>query len=749
MDIRLFNIKNLFKQEETFSWYFVLIYALIIAIPFNHKEAFSIYDPDLVWSKYILATLAVIGAYFLVKNFKSYAKDPFFVFFVSFAGFQILSLLQSGDITSSLRLIGFQLAVAFTYIPVRNFIYERKNGLKDLLLIYMLVFIPVLAFLAVQIYLQTNYKVAIGGVWPVPAYPTRYGATFWDINHFGAFCSALILILIGFLFQKGIGRKTKILAGSVLVAGLISLSLTGSRSSAIGFVFGLVTIVILYFNRFKVKIKSGSQFGLSLFAVIGGVAGFLYLLSATADSLKASLLYRSISFFSHLFLLKVGIIVGIQNFLLGIGANSFHAYFGNTEWADIYYYIDRAAMDLKLPLHNLWLEVLAETGLVSLAVFLLFWAVLLVGLYRVYRSENDYISLGLIGALTSFLIAGFMYSYKSEFFWLFVLIAAAHVSQFYFRKSKSNVLMSIKHVLCPENCDIVRISLIGLSVFILLVPTIFLTHPLNKSEIMMFNIGFEPNIITSLYMDLLLLFKYIIGNYTYAGRVLSFIFYSGSVALSFLILKRYLGGFYSLIITSLLFGIANIFEPNLIVSIKFYVVFVMLAIVGIFIFLLSLINRNVVMLDIPRKIVGVPLVILLLVMMITGLALNNGYFAKSYNTDLTFLSELAYNRRLMDKSLIQVSDDIDLEFVYYFSDEVVKKDNSLHSQETDVMPAERVDFTFYPKNLFIFTDGKKPDIYRLVEGLRGNERIEFTELEQGDYNILQLELKPKPADQLQ
>lgn len=750
MDIRHFNIKDIFKsKEDQFKWYFGLIYLLILVIPFNHKEAFSIYDPDLVWSKFVLIAIAALGCYFFIRNFKKYIKDPFFLFFIILVGFQVLSLLQTRDVVSSLRLIAFQTAIAFAYIPVRNFIFERKNGLSDLINLYGIIFIPVFVFLIVQIYLQNNYEVAIGGIWPVPGYPTRYGSTFWDINHFGAFCSALSLILIGILLKRGDTLKSKLFPTLILVFTLTSLYLTSSRSSMLGFAAGIAVLGVIYAINLKIKVGSKSQYSLYYFSAVGAVLGFLGVLYLLADSLKASLLYRSVSFFSHLFLLKVGIIIGIQNFMLGIGANSFHAYFRHTEWANVYYYIDRAALDLKLPLHNLWLEVLAETGLVSFIFFVSFWVLLLIGLYRVYKSQKDYIALGLISAITSFLVAGIMYSYKSEFFWMFVLISSAYVSKFYFNKANINLLTSIKNVVCPKNCDVGKILLMCLSLFSLLLPIIFMTHPMSRGEVNMFTRGFESNLISDQYTQLLILFKYIIGNYTYTGRALSLVFYFGSISLLFLVMKRYFGAFYSLVFTSLIISIANILEPNLIVSVKFYVAFIVLAAAGFFVLIATYLNRNSFVFKLPKVISKNILIAISSVIIILGLISNNIYFKNAYDVDLTFLLELAYNRRLMDKSLIQVSDDIDLQSVYYFSDEVQRTEKGFINVEGDVMPAQGVELTFYEKNLFIYTEASRGNINSMVSGLRESPLVDIIDLKQGNYNILLIEKKSAPLVQLQ
>lgn len=746
MGFILTKFKNLFRKEDTTKWYFTFIYLIILLIPLNHKEAFSVIDPDLVFTKYLLTVIAFIGVSIFAKSFKTYIKDPFFLFLLSFVFFQALSLFQSQDITSSLRFIAFQIAITFSYIPVREFLAKRKEGLRDLTFLYALGFIPIFLFLLLQVYLQTNHGKAIGGVWPVPGYPTRYGATFWDVNHFGAFSAALILILAGYVLSKKVGLFERIFVGIIIIAALVALFLTGSRSSGIGFLSGLVVFIILYFKSSSFSFVKNFDFRIQFLSVVAAIFLPLFLVFQLAEPIKQSLLYRSVSFFSHLFLLKVGIIVGLQNFLFGIGVNSFHAYFRQTEWADVYYYIDRAALDLKLPLHNLWLEVLAETGVVSFILFVGFWVLLLAGLYRLLQKNRDILALGFLSGLVVFLVGGFMYSYKSEFFWFFVLIASAYVSSNFFAEVRAAKIKSqIKKILCNGECDLTKLFLFILSFGVLLLPTIFITHPLSSSELSLFYGGYESSLIVDKYSDLLMLFRYVIGNYTYSGRLVSVLFYFGSISLLFLVVNRYVNKFLAFVIVAFVFGIANILEPNLVVSIKYYLAFVILAVVCLFLFVTSFVrNSDEYLLNLSKisRNKQVLVICLLLITLTVGVYRSSVYFEKSNSEDLTFLLELSYNRGLMDKALIQVTNKIDLNLAYYFADQIQYNESTgvFKIQEGTVVGISGLDLENFNKNLFIYHD-KDDDVANFINTLTQDERLEVTHLRQGGFNVVLVEVK--------
>src|SRR3990167_4948779 len=184
-----------------------LIYILVFLIPLNHKETFSVIQPDLVWPRFIFILISFLGFYVMARNYEKYAKDPIFVMMSIFVFLQGVSVLISGDRISTLELLAFYIVVLFAYLAIKDWMNYKKGDISGLIQFYLGTYGLVLVFLVYQIYLQENFHVATGGVWPVPGYPTRYGATFWDVNHFGAYLSSFIFLIAGYFLTVIRGKE--------------------------------------------------------------------------------------------------------------------------------------------------------------------------------------------------------------------------------------------------------------------------------------------------------------------------------------------------------------------------------------------------------------------------------------------------------------------------------------------------------------------------------------------------------------
>ncbi len=626
-----------------------LIYLLVISIPFTHKEMFSIFDPDLVISKFILVLVSLFGVFYFIKNYKDLVKDKLFVFLFTIVLFQVLSLIQSKDVMNSARMIAFQVAVVFSYPTFKFYIDEQKGSIKKLIDIYKYTFLFVFAFLIYQMYLQETKGIATGGVWPVPGYPTRYGSVFWDVNHFAAYLSSLFFVVLSSLLS-GKKKAEKYIDSILIVLILISLYFTSSRSATIGFGFGLVSFLAIYVGIYrKIKFKIGT------FSWIGIATAFVTLPLVTLylfqDVIRQSFLYRSVSFFSHLFLMKVGINVGLENFLFGIGTNSFHAYFHTSKWANAYYYIDKAALSYKLPLHNLWLEVFAETGVFSLICFILFWALLLYMLYRSVSAKTpNLISIGFFAGIISFLVGGVMYSYKSEFFWIYVVIACAYVT-YHFK----NIDLKLPSFSLSSFYSFLIYSFIGLS---FLLPLFYMMSPVTYDEMLI--IYSEKNYV------LFDLFRYIFGNFSFTGRIFSLIFYFGSTILLFGIFKKFNTSQRTLISTAIVLNLINVFVPGVYISTKWFVCFVVLVILS---FVVKFIKFKV----------GINNALVYFIVLVASfssalISANLYHKSNSHNYDLAFLSELASNRMLFENASVWIDSSVDLPLVGFYCDVFEKKD---------------------------------------------------------------------------
>lgn len=642
-----------------------LIYLLVISIPFTHKEMFSFFDPDLVISKFVLVLVSLFGVFYFIKNYSLYLKDKLFVFLSLIVLFQLLSFLQSRDIMNSIRMIFFQGAILFSYPTFKEYIISEKGSILRLVNVYKYTFLFVFAFLIYQMYLQETFGIATGGVWPVPGYPTRYGSVFWDVNHFAAYLSSLFFIVLASLLATK-KRAEKYFDFVLIILIGISLYFTSSRSATIGFAFGLLSFIYIYIGIYK---KIRFKFGTFTWAgiAIAFVTLPLSILYLFQDVIRQSFLYRSVSFFSHLFLMKVGINVGLENFLFGIGTNSFHAYFHTSKWANAYYYIDKAALSYKLPLHNLWLEVFAETGVVSLICFILFWALLLYMLYRSVSAKTlNLTSVGFFSGIISFLVGGVMYSYKSEFFWIYVVIACAYVT-YHFKNGQlcNKIDLKLPSFSVSSLYSFLIYSFIGLS---FLLPLFYMMSPVTYDEMLI--IYSEKNYV------LFDLFRYIFGNFSFTGRIFSLIFYSGSTILLFGIFKKFNTSQRTLISTAIVLNLINVFVPGVYISTKWLVCFAVLVILSFFI-------RYI------KFKVGINNALVYFIMLVASfssalISANLYHKSNSHNYDLAFLSELASNRMLFENASVWIDSSVDLPLVGFYCDVFEKQDSKYYLRTCDI-----------------------------------------------------------------
>ncbi len=245
---------RLFHKSSKIDFQDFLVVALILLIPLTHKEMFSFYDQDLVLSKWILVITSAIGFFYFIKHYKEFGKDVFYIFLSSILFGQLFSLFHTLDAVSTWRMIFFQSAITFSYPFFRK--YTDKKGFDLIIKTYLVSALLVFAFFLYQVFLKTFFHKLTGGIWPVPGYPTRFGSTFWDINHYAAYLSSLIFLFLGYFFQKknqlSKPHNWNILKYALIIAvacALIGLNFTDSRSGSLGFIAGAILFGEFYFSR--------------------------------------------------------------------------------------------------------------------------------------------------------------------------------------------------------------------------------------------------------------------------------------------------------------------------------------------------------------------------------------------------------------------------------------------------------------------------------------------------------------------
>ncbi|HBY10097.1 hypothetical protein A2473_01120 [candidate division WWE3 bacterium RIFOXYC2_FULL_42_13] len=428
------------------------VYVLILLSVLLHKELFSFYRWDLMPIRaFMLAILAafltrVVMWVIKERSFKllfSKLKDPLVVSFVLLWLVRLISLVNSKNIQSSIFLLGFFTTsvamVLLVYFSYRN----RPHQILKYLRFYIYTAFVLTLFGWFQVWLYQTKGVIVGALWNIPGNLPRVGATFWDVNHYGALLSAL-LPLLGVLIITGKSLKGRAVDTLMFISMLAALLLTNSRTAWI-----MAGVTFLVFVSTLIFRKIGTRGVLYLFIALTVVAiPFLREYSIKSSPFRARIKqyfhYRMDSFDAHFMLLTGAGQIFEKYPLIGGGYGSFFEHFSSTKIAPTYFSRDPAALNTRVPAHTIWGELLAETGILGLTTFSVFvfsiLAALLYGALKLEKKKEILISTVFFSTIVGWLTAGIFYSYSSEFFWIiFSFIAAWGAGTVYDRYGRNIV----------------------------------------------------------------------------------------------------------------------------------------------------------------------------------------------------------------------------------------------------------------------------------------------------------------------
>jgi 4-amino-4-deoxy-L-arabinose transferase-like glycosyltransferase len=134
--------------------------------------------------------------------------------------------------------------------------------------------------------------------------------------------------------------------------------------------------------------------------------------------------YRIDSFDSH-FMLLTGTYQIFEKYpIIGGGYGGFFEHFSKTAIAPTYFGRDPAALNTRVPAHTIWGELIAETGILGLSIFVLMMLFLCGTIYYSYVKLQDWreylIPAAMLSVIVGWLTAGIFYSYNAEFFWIVI-----------------------------------------------------------------------------------------------------------------------------------------------------------------------------------------------------------------------------------------------------------------------------------------------------------------------------------------
>lgn len=477
----------MFVVVSYFSWRDLRfgLYFLILTLPLNNRLLFELGVERLLPMRVVIYSLLLVclGKLYdkaretnffgslkdkskrkkLYGSFKRVVSrefsDPVFFCLCFLLLIRIISLINSLSLRNSLDLLLFYASMVFIYI-VFKWLYEKYGAqfLFKIFALYLIVAVFSGFWSLLQLYYFETHGRVLPGVWPLPGRPTRYGSTFWDINHYAPY----LVTIIPFLAAKGLYPETAlkgILYWSGFFYTIAILVMTLSRSGWLGIFVALLVMIPLFLLKKHFKTTAAYLFVLQLLAT-GAFIGSIYLGIPILQRLKSLTgLEHSDSLVAHNLIIKGNFEIFTKHPVLGGGYGSFNEQFRQTSLARKYFIYDPVE-DAHLPAHSLWLETLSETGIVGFAMYLfLFFLILKLSLNAV-RSAKDInllvINIALFSSLLGVLTAGIFYSYNLEYFWVFAFFVV-----FFARLSVKEEKIKVADLL-------ISFFLLGLSAFFIL-----------------------------------------------------------------------------------------------------------------------------------------------------------------------------------------------------------------------------------------------------------------------------------------
>lgn len=399
-----------------------LIFLFFLIVPLSHWKAKFHGIPVSV--DFVIASLAIIV--FLIrhirdKNLGSTIKnavvmDNFGKLIIVYLFVSILSFSKSVSISASINeLLRFLSYILLYYIII--FDIREREDVKNIMLMLIAACILVSVFGLIQYFtgfgLSKDYIVEYGSV-----ESRRIPSTMYNPNNFAAYLmlTSFPILLFG-LYTKDRKYRISLIALFCLMA--VNLLLTFSRGAWVGFALSAAVLAIVYNPR--------------VLYIIAGVSVPSLFINSIRERFLSIFTLTSDSNVTRLRLWQTGLKMAHENPILGVGlGNSIYRY---DEYIKRFPQLDTVYHYTMYPLHNSYIKVLAETGVIGLAAFLLIIGYMVIKTYKIYKASTDPMCRGL--ALGYFItLPGYLFMnivdnclfdpQTAVFFWLiFGLIVAS------------------------------------------------------------------------------------------------------------------------------------------------------------------------------------------------------------------------------------------------------------------------------------------------------------------------------------
>lgn len=416
----LFCIKLFFKMNINFE---KLLLILTISLGFFQSALFSVRIGPIslfpfrilfivlfIWFMFKLVTSRVHSSHL---NGNVSVQLGFLIFWL---GYTILSLLWVKSLSDAINYI-FLLAIGvfivyFTVLYLKNsfdYIYLFSAWILVLIILigiglwnhFTLNHLP-----SSYIYSAPEHKRSI---------PT---SVFYNQNDFASYLAVSIYFLFAaFKYLKNYILKSMCLLLIVLSCYLIYV--TNSRGSILAVIFGFLVLIFLYFPKGLKKMAVIAAIVLGLFSSILFLDEIVEFADGSNSSMQED---NSLNIRTNLLKNSIDFVTNSLGF--GVGA-------GNAE-----YYMENLSIyptQGVLNVHNWWVEILVNNGIIIFVGYVMLYLTILVNLYSIFKKVNSRLEKmvceALLGAFIAFLVASISPSsiFNLNYHWILLAFAIGFI----------------------------------------------------------------------------------------------------------------------------------------------------------------------------------------------------------------------------------------------------------------------------------------------------------------------------------
>jgi len=297
-------------------------------------------------------------------------------------------VLGSLFVALNTNLVLYEATILFQALLVMVYIAHAVQTRRDVLFILGLLMIGVLIQVGVSLLTFALGSAVEIGVISTRVVGVRVAGTLGHPNSLGGYL-ALLLPIAAALVVAPVPRWYRWLAGMTFASGTVVLGLSQSRGGFLGYMLGLTVLAVLMYS-YRLVPRQVLTRG-TLLAVIPLGVQIAVIGSRLADFTNAAAR-------SRLPLIELAITMIGDNTIWGVGANNFAASL------DQYLTVDYSRAWIST-VHNRYLLIWAETGVIGLAVFLWFLLSTLRRALGGVRSANRTLALAAAGLFAGVLAA--------------------------------------------------------------------------------------------------------------------------------------------------------------------------------------------------------------------------------------------------------------------------------------------------------------------------------------------------------